>query len=295
MTSASKYDFWVKFASRASVMTAFILIALKLFAWLYSGSASMFASLADSFADAASSIINFIAIRYALVPADSNHRFGHGKAEPLAALSQSAFILGTAFLLFFYGGERLLSPSPLTNSYIGIWVSAIAILLTLGLVLIQHQALKHTKSKVIAADALHYKSDLLLNASVLGALVLSQYGWWWIDGLFAIIIAAYLGKQSIQLAYDSIHELMDRDLGEAIQQRIIDIATKDPLVLGYHDLRTRQSGKQVFVQLHLEFDGSLSLIDTHAIADKVENDIAALFDHAEVLIHQDPVTTSFAE
>ena len=288
MSQTSNYDFWVKLASRASVTVALILIAAKLIAWLYSGSASMLASLADSFADAGASIINFIALRYAIIPADDEHKFGHGKAEPLAALAQSAFILGTAFLLLFYGGERLTGPSGVTNTSIGIWTSVFAIVLTLGLVLLQRQALKHTNSRVIKADSIHYTSDILLNAAVLVALFLAQYGFWWADGLFAVLIALYLGWQAIDLGYHSIHDLMDRDLGEEIQQKIISIATRSSKVLGYHDLRTRQSGKTVFVQMHLEFDGNLSLREAHDIADQAEKAISAEFEHAEVIIHQDP-------
>ncbi len=288
MIQDTNYDFWVKLASRASVTVAFILIVAKLFAWLYSGSASMLASLADSFADAGASVINFIAIRYAITPADNDHRFGHGKAEPLAALAQSAFILGTAFLLLFYGGERLTGPSGVTNTTIGIWTSVFAIVLTLGLVLLQRQALKHTNSRVIKADSVHYTSDIMLNAAVLFALFLAQYGFWWADGLFAILIALYLGYQSLHLGYDSIHELMDRDLGDEVQQRITAIATQHPKVKGFHDLRTRQSGKTVFIQMHLELDGNLSLKEAHAIADQAEKAISAEFEHAEIIIHQDP-------
>lgn len=282
------YDFWVKLASRASVIVALILIISKLIAWLYSGSASMLASLSDSFADAGASIINFIAIRYAINPADDDHRFGHGKAEPLATLAQSAFIFGTAFLLLFYGAERLTEPSGVTNTTIGIWTSVFAIVLTLGLVLLQKQALKHTNSRVIKADSIHYTSDILLNTSVLIALLLAQYGFWWSDGLFAVLIALYLGWQSIDLGYNSIHELMDRELGNETQQKIIEIATQPSEILGYHDLRTRQSGKTIFVQIHLEFDANLRLKEVHHIADQVQTAIETEFKNAEVIIHQDP-------
>ena len=137
MNDSSQYDFWVKLASRAAVATALTLIVIKLAAWMYSGSASMLASLTDSFADALASIVNFIAIRYAIVPADQDHRYGHGKAEPLAALAQSAFILGSAFLLFFHGGERLINPVEVKHATLGVIVSIIAIIMTFALVMLQ--------------------------------------------------------------------------------------------------------------------------------------------------------------
>ncbi|MGL6124298.1 MAG: cation efflux pump FieF [Shewanella sp.] len=289
MTQTSQYDFWVKLASRASVATALTLILIKMFAWLYSGSASMLASLTDSFADALASIINFIAIRYAIVPPDQDHRYGHGKAEPLASLAQSAFIMGSAFVLFFYGGERLLTPAPVENATLGVVVSIIAIVMTLALVMLQKRALAATKSTVVEADSLHYKSDLFLNGAVLLALVLSQYGWLWADGLFAVMIALYIGHQASGLGYRSIQALLDRELDEETRQKITQIAIEDPRVQGLHDLRTRQAGKTVFIQFHLELDGNLSLNEAHSIADTTGIRVKAAFDDAEVIIHQDPV------
>ncbi|NMH67164.1 cation diffusion facilitator family transporter [Shewanella salipaludis] len=289
MTDTSQYDFWVKLASRASVATATTLIIIKLLAWLWSGSASMLASLTDSFADVLASIVNFIAIRYAIVPADHEHRYGHGKAEPLASLAQSAFILGSAFLLLFHGGERLFNPAPMEHTMAGILVSGIAMLLTLALVLLQKRALAVTNSSLIEADALHYKSDLFLNGAVLLALVLAQYGWWWADGLFALFIALFIGQQAVDLGYRSMQSLLDRELDDGTRQEIVTLARQDARVRGLHDLRTRQSGKTIFIQCHLELDGRLSLNEAHAIAEQTGLRIQGAFEHAEVIIHQDPV------
>ncbi|QYK01640.1 cation efflux pump FieF [Shewanella psychrotolerans] len=289
MKDTSQYDFWVKLASRASVATALTLIVIKLAAWMYSGSASMLASLTDSFADALASIVNFIAIRYAIVPADQDHRYGHGKAEPLASLAQSAFIMGSAFLLLFHGGDRLLNPAPVNHASLGMVVSVIAIVLTFALVMLQKRALVATSSTVVEADSLHYKSDLLLNAAVLLALFLSQYGWVWADGLFAILIALFIGKQALELGYRSAQSLLDRELDADTKLKIVQALEKDPRINGFHDLRTRESGKTTFVQCHLELDGKLSLDEAHTIADAAEARVRALFDDVEVLIHQDPI------
>lgn len=288
-SASSNYDFWVKLASRASVVVAFTLIAIKLLAWLYSGSASMLASLTDSVADALASVVNFIAIRYAIAPADKEHRYGHGKAEPLASLAQSAFILGSAFLLLFYGADRLMSPVIMVHTNMGIIVSLIAIVLTFALVLVQKRALAQTQSSLVAADSLHYKSDLLLNASVVLALVLAQYGWWWADSVFAIGIALFIGSQALGLAYTSVQTLLDRELDSETRLKIIQLAQADARVRGVHDLRTRQAGKTTFIQLHLELDGQLSLKAAHSIAAETDLRIRAAFDDAEVIIHQDPV------
>jgi ferrous-iron efflux pump FieF len=289
MSTSSEYDFWVKLASRASVATALCLIVIKLIAWLHSGSASMLGSLTDSFADALASIVNFISIRYAIVPADKDHRYGHGKAEPLASLAQAAFILGSASLLLLYGGEKLINPVPVTNALSGIVVSIIAIVLTFALVLLQRHALVKTNSSLVEADSLHYKSDLLLNAAVLLALVLAQYGWWWADGLFAVFIALFIGNQALGLGYRSIQSLLDRELDNDTRDKIKALAKQDPRVQGVHDLRTRQAGKTTFIQLHMELAGDLSLLEAHSIAEKAGLMIKAAFDDAEVIIHQDPV------
>lgn len=289
MKDTSQYDFWVKLASRASVATALTLIVIKLAAWMYSGSASMLASLTDSFADALASIVNFIAIRYAIVPADKEHRYGHGKAEPLASLAQSAFIMGSAFLLLFHGGDRLINPAPVNNATLGMAVSVIAIILTFALVILQKRALAATSSTVVEADSLHYKSDLLLNAAVLLALFLSQYGLIWADGLFAVLIALFIGQQAVGLGYRSAQSLLDRELDADTKLKIVQALEKDSRINGFHDLRTRESGKTTFVQCHLELDGKLSLLEAHAIADAAEARVRALFDDVEVLIHQDPI------
>ena len=289
MNDTSQYDFWVKLASRAAVATALTLIVIKFAAWMYSGSASMLASLTDSFADTLASIVNFIAIRYAIVPADQDHRYGHGKAEPLAALAQSAFILGSAFLLFFHGGERLINPVEVQHATLGVVVSVIAIALTFALVMLQKRALAATSSTVVEADSLHYKSDLFLNAAVLLALVLSQYGWWWADGLFALLIALFIGQQAIGLAYRSVQSLLDRELDDETRDKIAEIAKLDPQVKGIHDLRTRESGKTMFIQFHLELDGDLSLHQAHKIAVETSERVRQEFVESEVIIHQDPV------
>jgi ferrous-iron efflux pump FieF len=289
MKDTSQYDFWVKLASRASVATALTLIVIKLAAWMYSGSASMLASLTDSFADALASIVNFIAIRYAIVPADKEHRYGHGKAEPLASLAQSAFIMGSAFLLLFHGGDRLINPAPVNNATLGMAVSVIAIILTFALVILQKRALAATSSTVVEADSLHYKSDLLLNAAVLLALFLSQYGLIWADGLFAVLIALFIGQQAVDLGYRSAQSLLDRELDADTKLKIVQALEKDSRINGFHDLRTRESGKTTFVQCHLELNGKLSLLEAHAIADAAEARVRALFDDVEVLIHQDPI------
>lgn len=284
----SKYSFWVKLASSASVVVAFSLILMKLFAWLNTESASMLASMTDSILDSGASVFSFFAIRYALQPADAEHRFGHGKAESLAALAQSAFIAGSSMLLVFHSVEQLIQGPKLPSVNLGIWVSVIAIALTLGLITIQRLAIKHTNSQAIKADHLHYQSDILLNVTVIIALLLSAWGLYWADSAFAIAIAVYLIIGACKIGLDAFNSLMDRELPEHMQQQIIDIATAVDGVRGLHGLRTREAGPTRFIQLHIELDDRLSLLKAHAISDRVEAELMKCFPAADIIVHMDP-------
>lgn len=288
--SHQHYSRWVTLASTAAVVTATLLILGKLIAWLMTDSSSLLASLTDSFMDVSASIINLLAIRYALAPADEEHRFGHGKAESLAGLIQSAFISGSALLLMMHGISSMLNQVPVVRLEAGIWVSAGSILLTLLLVSFQSLVIRKTNSVAIKADMLHYRSDLLLNAGVLLALVLAGQGWYWADGLFAILIGLFLVWGAVQIGYESVQALLDRQLPEEEQARIMALCCAVEGVHGVHDLRTRQSGPTRFVQLHLELDDQLPLVKAHQIADEAELAVRQSFERMEVIIHMDPIS-----
>ena len=288
--SHQHYSRWVTLASMAAVTTATLLILGKLIAWLMTDSSSLLASLTDSFMDISASLINLLAIRYALAPADEEHRFGHGKAESLAGLIQSAFISGSALLLMMHGISSMLNQVPVVRLEAGIWVSAGSILLTLLLVSFQSLVIRKTNSVAIKADMLHYRSDLLLNGGVLVALVLAGQGWYWADGLFAILIGLFLVWGAVHIGYESVQALLDRQLPEEEQARIMALCCAVEGVHGVHDLRTRQSGPTRFVQLHLELDDQLPLVQAHQIADEAELAVRQSFERMEVIIHMDPIS-----
>ncbi len=276
-------------ATYASVVVAGTLIVAKLGAWAITDSVAMLSALIDSFLDAAASLINLFAVRHALQPADREHRFGHGKAEALAGLGQAAFISGSAVFLVIEAAQRLARPVAIENGEIGIAVSIFAIVATIGLVLYQNYVVRRTRSLAIAADSLHYKSDLALNASVIVALILSgTFGVTVADPLFAIGIAAFVFYSAWRIFRKSYDELMDREFPEEQRRQIKQIATAPKEVIDMHDLRTRSSGRDSFIQLHLELPATISLIEAHRIADIVEADLQRAFPEAEVMIHQDP-------
>ena len=273
----------------AAVIVALALVAVKLGAWLHTGSVALLGSLIDSLLDVAASGINMLAVRTALVPADREHRFGHGKAEPLAALGQAAFITGSAAFLTLAAIDHLAHPHPVSDGMLGIIIMLFAIAATLGLVLYQRAVIRRTASLAIAADSLHYTSDILVNATVIVALILSdRLGWTLADPLFALLIAGYVFWNAGLIARRALDLLMDREFPDSDRQRIRGIALGHPEVRAVHDMRTRSSGPRRFIQFHLELDGGITLSQAHLISDAVEAQVVAAFPDAEVIIHQDP-------
>ncbi len=224
-----------------------------------------------------------------MTPADREHRFGHGKAEPLAGLGQSAFIAGSAVFLFIEALHRALDPRPVENSRIGIAVMLFAIVITIGLVSFQRRVVAKTGSLAIGADELHYRSDVILNGSVILSLVLtSAFGWTILDPLFGAAIGVWIVYSAWQVASRSLMQLMDREIPDEDRARIRAIAQAHGEVSAVHDLRTRAAGPTAFVQLHIEMDGAMTLAHSHVVADEVEASILDAFPNAEVIIHQDP-------
>ena len=280
----------LKLATRASVATAVILIIAKLVAYWQTDSVSILASLVDSLMDAAASIINLLAVAYALAPPDEEHRFGHGKAESLAGMAQATFIAGSGLFLIVEAIKRLITPQPIESFSIGMGVMIFSIIATLILLTIQRHVIAKTNSTAIRADALHYKTDLLTNTAIVIALILSQFGWLGIDPLFALAIAVYILYSSWEIGAEAIHDLLDHELPDEKRQKIIDIAKSHSDVHGMHDLRTRLSGRTEFIQMHIELDDDLPLIEAHDIADQIEDEILKAIPTADVVIHLDPVS-----
>jgi ferrous-iron efflux pump FieF len=278
-----------RLATYASVAVATLLIGVKFAAWLETGSVALLSSLVDSLLDIAASLVNLVAVRHAMSPADREHRFGHGKAEPLAVLGQSAFITGSAMLLLAEAVRRLISPARIENPPAGIAVMMFSIVVTIGLVLYQRHVVRRTGSIAITADELHYRSDVVLNLSVIAALVLgSALDLPILDPLFGAAIGIWIVYSAVRLARLSLIQLMDHELPDDEREKIRAIAQSHPDVVAAHDLRTRVAGPTAFIQIHIEMNGTLSLIRAHEISDEVEAELRAAYPNAEVMIHQDP-------
>jgi ferrous-iron efflux pump FieF len=288
MTGATAYGMRRR-ATYASLTVASVLILAKLFAWIGTGSVALLSSLVDSLVDLAASLVNFFAVRHAATPADREHRFGHGKAEPLAALGQSAFLVGSAVLLMAEAIRKLISPEPVTNPPAGIAVMVFAIVVTIGLVTYQRYVVRHTGSLAIGADELHYRGDVILNLCVIATLVLSsRFSVPLLDPLFGAGVGLWIIYSAVKITRLSLTQLMDRELPDAERAQIRAIAERHPAVSAVHDIRTRVAGPTAFIQLHIEMDGAMNLLRAHEISDEVEADLMRAFPHAEIMIHEDP-------
>lgn len=287
--SASAPATLMRRATYASIATAFVLISVKLAAAVLTGSVSLLSTLLDSMLDAAASLLNLFAVMHALTPPDREHRFGHGKAEALAGLGQAAFVTGSAVFLFFEVIDRLTNPQPIQRSGLAIGVLVFSIVVTIALVRYQRSVVRRTNSLAIRSDSAHYFGDLMVNVAVIIAILLTaQLGWLYADPLIAAGVGAYILYMAWRIAKDALDMLMDRELPDSDRARIKALATEDPRVLSVHDLKTRASGRQHFIQLHLEMDGRMSLDQAHEVSDAVETRLRNAFPEAEVIIHQDP-------
>ncbi len=280
----------IKLITCSALAVASLLVIGKAFVWYITSSLSIKASLFDSLLDACASLINFVAIYHALRPADADHKFGHGKAEALASLGQSIFIALSAGWLLKEVIERINAPQPITFSLLAVAVMVGAVLLTLLLIVGQQYVIKRTGSLAVEADSLHYQTDLLTNIGVLASFFLSSYfSVSFFDTTVGAIIAIYILHSSWQIAKKGFDILMDRELPKDVLEKITEIAKSHAQVKGIHDLRTRSSGQNEFIQMHLDLDKNLTLQAAHEIADEVAFEINRVFPKAEVIIHQDPV------
>lgn len=279
----------MRLASFASTTVAIILIVAKAFAWWQSGSISLLSTLLDSTLDLLASLVTLLSVRHALMPADREHRFGHGKAEALAGLIQSGFIGASAVWLLISAGERFVAPQPVRAETLGIGVMLGSIVLTLVLVIFQRRVIARTGSMAIGADRMHYQSDLVTNLGVILAIALSsRFNLPLADPIIAALIGLYILKSAVRIGRDAYNVLMDRELSTEDRERIKAIVRAHPKVRDLHDLRTRSSGITTFIQLHMELDPAMKLSEAHEIADAVEADIRGAFPTAEIIVHQDP-------
>ncbi|WP_184715186.1 cation diffusion facilitator family transporter [Caulobacter sp.] len=272
-----------------SVATATVLIIVKAIAWWASGSVAILASLSDSALDLVASLITLYAVRYAAVPPDAEHRFGHGKAEAFSSLLQGGLVFASGALIGREAFHAFFNPSPVEHGLAGVVVMAISIVLTLALITAQGRVLKASGSIAIAGDRAHYAADLGSNAvALVGVAAASWLGLTWVDAAAGLIVALWLIWGAIGVFREASDQLLDRELPEAERERIVALATADPRVLGVHQLRTRASGPYIHMQMHADLPAEISLAEAHSVIVAAENRLLEAFPSADIIIHPDP-------
>lgn len=290
MKNQKNTDFLVRSASIASLLVASTLIVLKYYGWVTTTSVSLLGSLADSLIDFLASVFVFVAISYSILPADAKHRFGYDKSEGLAAFVQSLFIGISGIYVCFEATKRLLNPSQISQPSIAIWIILVSIVLTLALVMYQKYVVKKSKSIAIESDRYHYLTDTYINLSVLFSIAIT--GWTrfvFIDALVGLLISGVVLYTSVTLLKKSFKILLDQEIQSEDRDRIREIALDHPKVLGFHDLRTRDTGRKYIIQFHLELDPNMSLLESHEITDEVTDNVLKLYPDSELIIHTDPL------
>ncbi len=276
-------------AALASVATAFFLLVMKGYAAWHTGSVAMLGSLADTGLDLLASLVTLYGVKLAAEPADHDHRFGHGKAEALAALFQVVLITASAIGIAARAIERFSNPQVNEDATLGIGVSVVAIVATFALLAYQRSIIRKTGSVAILADNVHYQSDVLLNVAVIAALVLDQFaGLSGADPVFGIAIALWLAWGAFKASSQAIDMLMDKEWPDEQRAAFIEVAARQPGIRGIHDFRTRRAGTHEFAQFHMEVDRNLTVAAAHDIVESVERRLRDVFPRVEVLIHLDP-------
>ncbi|MFC3053135.1 cation diffusion facilitator family transporter [Kordiimonas pumila] len=284
----AKAGMLMRWASRAAITVSFTLVLTKAVAWWLSDSVAMFGSLTDSFLDLAASLVTLFAIKTALTPADEEHRFGHGKAEALAGLFQAAVMSGSAVFIALEAIGQITDPQEARASNLVIAVSGLAIVLSLILVVFQAYVVKKTGSLAIAGDNLHYKGDLLLNLGVMASAYAVSMGVSSVDGIAGLMIAAYIVYGAYDIVKPALDMLMDKELSDRDRETIFNLAHESPGVRGLNQLKTRQAGRDCFIQMNIEVDGNLSVNEGHMIATEIEATLSEEFPDADIVIHIEP-------
>ncbi len=278
-----------RMASIVALITALVLVVIKVWAWFATGSISLLTAAADGLVDVLASSVTFAGVRYAARPADRGHRYGHGKAEAVAAFVQALLLAGAAIALGIESGQRLMYPEPLSQTGFGIWVIILSSFAAMALVSVQTYVVARTGSTAIAADRAHYVTDVAVNIAVLAALLLDRYlGWTRADAAGALAISLYMLWNARGMATEALVQLLDRELDATERERIETALTGCPGVSAVHDLRTRDGGDRVFVEFHLEVDGRLTVVQGHEIADRAEKAVQRLFQASDVTAHVEP-------
>ena len=286
--NAGQYEKLVKTCTIFATSVAGIMVLMKIYAWYITGSVTMLSSLMDSSMDFVVSGINFFAARYSFKPADNDHRFGHSRAQDLAALAQASFIAYLSVVITIEAIKKFIHPMPIEDSMEGLIVIIIALVLTILLLAYQRYVYNKTKSTMVHADAAHYLTDVLSNISVIIVLLVSQrFDVPWLDPTLGLVLAGYVLWSGVKVGKTAFNNLMDKEIEEN-RDEIMAIINSHNKVVAISELKTRRSGNKLFIQFDFTMDGGATLNEAHEVAHELEALLHKNFPEAEIFIHQEP-------
>lgn len=289
MDFTQKNNRLMRLASIFSVLTAGTLVITKAVAFCLTGSVAVLSGLFDSAQDVLTSLVNLIAVREATTPADSDHRYGHGKAQAIGGLVQSFIILSAAFVLLKESVMRLFYPSEIQEIGVGLGVTALAFVLSFCLVCFQKTVVKRTHSLSIKADLAHYTGDLFMNIGIAASILCAYYlHWYFIDSLFGILTASYLFCSVACVLRESLNMLMDKEISKSMRRNLKKIVCSVDGVYDCFDLKTRLSGNEMYAQFSVALNDRLSLPQAHDKVHEIEKIICQKYPSLKVIIHPEP-------
>lgn len=278
----------IKSAFYMALFVASVNLIIKSYGWIVTGSSSMLASLVDSLLDATTSGLSLIAVHFAFMPPDDNHRFGHHKIQDLALFGQALFLIGSGIIAIGGAIYKFTTHGQVAEAQQGVVIILISILMTFALLAYQKFVLTRTNSQLVKADKLHYFTDTLSNALVIASIYASQY-YWFLDPIFGVLIAGYIVYSAAELFKNAVKNLLDEEMGQKERKKITEVLARYKEVHAVHELKTRRAGDKVFIQFHLEMSGEMLLKEAHNISEKIMCELVELFPNAEIIIHQDPI------
>lgn len=277
-----------KFTANYAIAAVFVILIIKLVGWTSTNSLSIFTSLIDSSLDIVMSVLNMLAIRYALKPSDEDHKFGHTAIEDIAGIIQSVFIVSSALFIVFEGINRFANPAEIQNNSTGVWIMVFSILITFSIIIVQKYAVKKTGSQIIEADSLHYISDFISGALIIVSLFFVGSSGYYLDIIVAFLISAYLLKGAWKIGFRSFNHLMGREADDDVIREIRSMIQLDSRIIGFHKLKTRYMGRKLIIQVDIDVSSSLSLVEAHSIADELQRTVTGRIPDSEIIVHVDP-------
>ncbi len=279
-----------------SVVSNSVLVVLKLIIGISIGSIAVISEAIHSGVDLVAAVIALIAVRISGKPADEDHPFGHGKVENISGTIEAALIFLAAGWIIYEAVRKIIHPEPVVMAHLGVGVMALSATVNIFVSQRLFKVGRETDSIALLADAWHLRTDVWTSFGVMfglsvvyiGGLALPQYDLHLIDPIAAIIVAMLIIKAAWELTVNSGKDLLDARLPSGEEEIIRRCITKEKKLAGFHDLRTRKSGSHRFVEFHIQVSPSMSVSESHAIADRLESEIERHIAQSVATIHVDP-------